>query len=124
MAIALLTCTAVVFRAEVALLLIPLCLQFLFTKRLAFLHLIRVGIVSGLLSTGIQYCPHPCGHFLTYIPFEVLTVVVDSYFWVTFPLWPELAGIHFNVFQGKSAEWGVSMPGFFFPNEVGSCSNI
>ena len=67
MAIALLTCTAVIFRAEVALLLIPLCLQLLFSKRLAFRHVIRVGLVSGLLSIGIQYCPHPHCCFLTLI---------------------------------------------------------
>lgn len=36
-----------------------------------------------------------------------LTVVVDSYFWQKWPLWPELYGIYFNVVQGKSAEWGV-----------------
>jgi hypothetical protein len=38
-----------------------------------------------------------------------LTVVVDSYFWVNFPLWPEFSGIYFNVVEGKSSEWGVSI---------------
>ena len=36
-----------------------------------------------------------------------LTVFIDSYFWSTFPLWPELHGLYFNVYQGKSADWGV-----------------
>jgi len=35
------------------------------------------------------------------------TVVIDSYFWKQWPLWPELHGILFNVVQGKSSEWGV-----------------
>ena len=38
-----------------------------------------------------------------------LTVLVDSYFWDTWPLWPELAGLYFNVYEGRSSEWGVSI---------------
>ena len=37
-----------------------------------------------------------------------MTVLVDSYFWNQWPLWPELYSIYFNVLQGKSSEWGVS----------------
>lgn len=36
------------------------------------------------------------------------TVLVDSYFWSEL-VWPELSGILFNVYEGKSAEWGVSI---------------
>jgi len=36
-----------------------------------------------------------------------LTIAVDSHFWRT-PVWPELSGVHFNIVQGKSADWGVS----------------
>ncbi|KIM42275.1 glycosyltransferase family 22 protein [Hebeloma cylindrosporum] len=39
-----------------------------------------------------------------------LTFVVDSYFWNTYPLWPEFSGIYFNVVEGKSAERGTSPP--------------
>lgn len=49
-AVALLTWTAVIFRSEVALLLAPLCLQLLFTRRVPFLDLIRIGLLTGLLS--------------------------------------------------------------------------
>ncbi len=56
-AIALLTCTAVIYRAEVALLLMPFCLQLLVTKRLAFLNILRVGLISGLLSIGMNIVP-------------------------------------------------------------------
>ncbi|KAF8175824.1 alpha-1,6-mannosyltransferase subunit [Pholiota molesta] len=88
-AISLLTFTAVVFRAEVALLLGPLCLHLLITRRITFSKLIRIGLVSGLVSLA-------------------LTVLVDSYFWKKPLLWPEFSGIYFNVIQGKSAEWGTS----------------
>jgi len=39
---------------------------------------------------------------------EGLTILVDSYFWGQYPVWPELYGVYFNVYQGKSSEWGVS----------------
>ncbi|KIM42281.1 glycosyltransferase family 22 protein [Hebeloma cylindrosporum] len=86
-----LTLTTVVFRAEVALLLAPLCLQLLYKKQISFLSLVKVGLVSGLFSLA-------------------LTLVVDSYFWNAYPLWPEFSGIYFNVVEGKSAEWGTSPP--------------
>ncbi|KAF8635073.1 hypothetical protein AX15_000563 [Amanita polypyramis BW_CC] len=91
MAVALLTFTAVVLRAEIALLLAPLTIQALVTRKLTLLEVIRVGLYSGLASIA-------------------LTNAVDSYFWNTFPLWPELQGIYFNVYLGKSADWGVSPP--------------
>ena len=42
-------------------------------------------------------------------PFLALTVYIDSYFWDHWPLWPEFSGIYFNIYEGKSAEWGVSI---------------
>jgi alpha-1,6-mannosyltransferase len=51
-AISLLTFTAVIFRAEVAFLLGPLCLHLLITRRITFSKLIRIGLVSGLVSLG------------------------------------------------------------------------
>lgn len=35
-------------------------------------------------------------------------MIVDSYFWSQPLMWPEFSGIYFNVYEGKSAEWGVS----------------
>ncbi|KAF8910420.1 GPI mannosyltransferase [Gymnopilus junonius] len=89
LAIALLTSTTVIFRAEALLLLAPLALQLLYTHQISFPKLIKVGLISGLISLS-------------------LTVLVDSYFWDQFPLWPEFSGIYFNVVQGKSSEWGTS----------------
>ncbi|KIJ12871.1 glycosyltransferase family 22 protein [Paxillus involutus ATCC 200175] len=88
-ALTLLTFTSVVFRSEVALLLAPLALQLLVQGHITFLNLIKVGPLAGLTSVAI-------------------TVAVDSYFWAQWPLWPELYGVYFNVYLGKSADWGIS----------------
>jgi len=52
-------------------------------------RLIKTGLISAVLSIAF-------------------TVLVDSCFWDQYPLWPELYGVYFNVYQGKSSEWGVS----------------
>ncbi|KAI0079622.1 hypothetical protein K474DRAFT_1639550 [Panus rudis PR-1116 ss-1] len=93
--IALLTFTSIVFRAEVALLLAPVTVHALFSGGISFKKLLKVGVVSGLASI-------------------VSTVLVDSYFWDQWPLWPELNAIYFNVVQGKSSEWGISPPQTYF----------
>lgn len=87
----LLTFTAVVFRAEVALLLGPLALQLLYAEKIEGREVLQAGIISGSISLA-------------------LTMAVDSYFWNRFPLWPEFSSIFFNVIEGKSAEWGTSHP--------------
>lgn len=88
-AFALLTFTAVVFRSEVALLLAPLALQALLLRHISLMSLVRVGFLSGMLSIA-------------------LTVTIDSYIWNQWPLWPELYGVYFNVYQDKSSDWGTS----------------
>ncbi|KZT01550.1 glycosyltransferase family 22 protein [Laetiporus sulphureus 93-53] len=88
-AIALLTFTAAVFRSELSLLLGTLVLQALICRYSTFAGLFKVGLISGICSAA-------------------LTMVVDSYFWQRWPLWPEFYGIYFNVLEGKSSEWGVS----------------
>ncbi|THH12420.1 hypothetical protein EW146_g7714 [Bondarzewia mesenterica] len=98
-AIALLTFASVVFRSEIALLLGCVSLQSLLSRQITFGKLTKVGLISGLSSVA-------------------LTVVVDSYFWNQWPLWPELAGLYFNVFQGKSADWGVSPFHTYFASSI------
>jgi alpha-1,6-mannosyltransferase len=49
-AIAWLTFAAVVFRAEIALLLIPIALQLLYLRHISFSNLFIVGLFSGLAS--------------------------------------------------------------------------
>ena len=51
-AIASLTFTAAVFRAEVALLLAPLCIQLLVTGQIPFRTLLKVGLFVSVLSVG------------------------------------------------------------------------
>ncbi|KAH8099358.1 alpha-1,6-mannosyltransferase subunit [Cristinia sonorae] len=88
-AIALLTFTAVVLRAEVALFLAPLILQYILYGGVTIPNLIKVGGLTTLVSVAT-------------------TTLVDSYFWQKWPLWPEFHSIMFNVVEGKSAEWGTS----------------
>jgi len=54
-AIASLTFTAAVFRAEVALLLAPLCIQLLVTGQIPFRTLLKVGLFVSLLSVGERF---------------------------------------------------------------------
>ncbi|TCD62400.1 dolichyl-P-Man:Man(7)GlcNAc(2)-PP-dolichol alpha-1,6-mannosyltransferase [Steccherinum ochraceum] len=89
LAFSLLTFTAIVLRAEVALLVVPLALQYLLVGGISFFSLIKVGGLTAVASIAA-------------------TTLVDSYFWQKFPLWPELHSILFNVVEGKSADWGVS----------------
>ncbi|KIK79362.1 glycosyltransferase family 22 protein [Paxillus rubicundulus Ve08.2h10] len=94
-ALTLLTFTSVVFRSEVALLLAPLAFQLLAQGHTTFLNLTKVGLLAGLMSIAF-------------------TVAVDSYFWAKWPLWPELYGVYFNVYLGKSADWGTSPAHTYF----------
>ncbi|KAF9649276.1 alpha-1,6-mannosyltransferase subunit [Thelephora ganbajun] len=87
-AISLLVFTGVVFRSEVSLLLAPIAIHAMVLV-VPPVRLIKTGIISATLSIG-------------------LTILVDSYFWGQYLLWPELYGVYFNVYQGKSSEWGVS----------------
>lgn len=106
-AVALLVFAAVVLRAELAALLGSFAIQLLLDGRISLTRLIKVGLFSGLVSIGVLlFFPHASAsvHKLA-----AVTVLIDSYFWDHWPLWPELYSIYFNVFEGKSAEWGVSI---------------
>jgi alpha-1,6-mannosyltransferase len=86
---AVLIFASVVLRAELAALLGSFALQLLLDGRISLARLIKVGLFFSLASVAV-------------------TVLIDSYFWDQWPLWPELYSIYFNVYEGKSAEWGVS----------------
>lgn len=105
-AFALLTFTAVVFRSEVVLLLAPLAIQALLLRHISFMRLIKIGLFSGVLSIGAHLSL--CTERSATVERPVLTVTIDSYMWNQWPLWPEMYGIYFNVYQGKSSDWGVS----------------
>ena len=59
-AVALLTSTAAIIRAEVALLLAPLALQLLYSRQLPLFKLLKVGILSGIISAGEFLSCHRC----------------------------------------------------------------
>ena len=108
-AVVLLTFAAVVIRAELAALLGSFSIQLLLDGRISLTRLIKVGLFSSLGSIGVSL-------FFLHASASIhmnaaLTVLIDSYFWDQWPLWPEFFSIYFNVYEGKSAEWGV---GIFF----------
>ena len=112
LAIALLTFTIVVFRAELLLFLGPVVFQALWQGYTRFWKVVKVGIISGAASLGSCFCfVHGIWMLIFVSTMRSLasTVAVDSFFWQRWPLWPELYGVFFNVVQGKSAEWGVRM---------------
>ncbi|KAJ1307295.1 hypothetical protein OPQ81_001405 [Rhizoctonia solani] len=83
--------TAIIFRSELLLLLLPIFPLVLFRHRVPLGFLIPLGLACLIGSLAS-------------------TIFIDSYFWNTWnpPLWPELSGILFNVYEGKSSEWGTS----------------
>ena len=46
------------------------------------------------------------------------TVLIDSFFWQQFPLWPELTGFYYNTILGKSSDWGTEPLHFYFLNSI------
>jgi alpha-1,6-mannosyltransferase len=88
-ALVLLTISALIFRAEIVLLLAThVAYHFLITKRLRFWTTLRVGIRASFAGLA-------------------MTSIVDTYFWQT-PLAPELHSVVFNVIEGKAKAWGTS----------------
>ncbi|KAG9039906.1 dolichyl-P-Man:Man(7)GlcNAc(2)-PP-dolichol alpha-1,6-mannosyltransferase [Tulasnella sp. JGI-2019a] len=88
-AISLIGASAIVFRAELVMYCAPVMLHGLLARKLRFRDAITAVLAVG---TAAIAC----------------TVLVDSYFWQQFPLWPEAATIYFNIYQGKSSDWGIS----------------
>ena len=84
----ILTFTAVVFRIEIVLLALPIFLLEIKNKKITFVRLIIVGLISTLISLAI-------------------TVGIDSYFWGKL-LWPEGSVFQFNVVNNGSIAYGTS----------------
>lgn len=64
-AVSLLTFTAVIFRAEVALLLAPIVLQSLYLRYIGFFSIVKVGFFSALAAIGMSRLSHLNDHALT-----------------------------------------------------------
>lgn len=96
----LLTIAGIVFRSELAILVGTITLYLLTTQRISIVKVVipagAGGLVIGLLCT----------------------VSIDSFFWQSFPLWPEWIAFYYNTIQGHSADWGVSPWHFYFANAL------
>lgn len=100
LALYLLTCSGIIFRSEIAILLAMQTLYLLSKRRTSMPNeVIPAGFFGVLIGLGV-------------------TVTIDSFFWQRFPLWPEWAGFYYNTIQGKSADWGVSPWHYYFVNAI------
>lgn len=99
LSIGLLTIAGVVFRSELAILLASQTAYLLYWKRVSLREVVPAGIGGALLGL-------------------MLTVPIDSVFWLRFPLWPELAGFYYNAIKGNSSEWGTSPWHFYFSSAL------
>lgn len=99
-ALYLLTISGIIFRCEVALLLACQTAWLLFVRRIS---LRRVIVPAGIAAMTIGL---------------VTTVIVDSFFWQRFPIWPEWVAFRYNTIAGKSSDWGTSLWYFYFVNAI------
>ena len=88
------------FRSELAIFLGTVTLYLFTVHRISVPRVILPAGVIGL-SIGL-----------------LCTVPVDSFFWQSFPLWPEWTGFYYNTIQGQSANWGVSPWHYYFLNAL------
>ena len=99
-ALYLLTIAGVVFRSEIAILLAAETGYMLIRQRAS---LTKEIIPAGLLGAALGL---------------LATVIVDSFFWQKFPLWPEWVGFYYNTVLGKSSDWGISPWHYYFTNAL------
>lgn len=115
----LLTITGIIFRSEIALLLITQILSLLIQRRTSIL---RVIIPAGLCGAAVGLA---------------LTLTIDSCFWqsystkITPPIfttpiltrilglvWPEYSAFHFNAIEGSASQWGTSPWYTYFTSSI------
>ncbi|KAI9701669.1 MAG: dolichyl-P-Man:Man(7)GlcNAc(2)-PP-dolichol alpha-1,6-mannosyltransferase [Bogoriella megaspora] len=106
LALYLLTITGIVFRSEVALLLLAEVLYILFRRRSTFVQTLTNDIIpAGVAGAVIGL---------------LLTIPLDTYMWSTYPRlhWPEFSAFWFNTIEGKSSDWGTSPWYFYFTSAL------
>ncbi|RAR08565.1 glycosyltransferase family 22 protein [Stemphylium lycopersici] len=96
----LLTIAGVVLRSELAILVGTITVYLFITRGISITRVIIPAGIGGLII-GL-----------------VCTVPLDSFFWQSFPLWPEWTGFYYNTIQGHSADWGVSPWYYYFANAL------
>jgi len=100
LALYLLTIAGVIFRSEIAILLATHVISFATVQHISIK---RVILPAGITAMTIGL---------------LLTIVIDSFFWQNFPMWPEWVAFRYNTIEGKSAEWGTSPWHFYFFNSI------
>ncbi|MDI1488259.1 MAG: alpha-1,6- mannosyltransferase [Ramalina farinacea] len=101
-ALSLLTAAGIIFRSELALLLAAhtLYLHFHPHIQLPLPTILTTGIISATSSLA-------------------LTIPIDTFFWRSpQPLWPELSGFIYNVYNGQSLNWGTSPWHFYLTSSL------
>lgn len=98
LSISLLVFASVIFRSEIALLLLTTSVHHLLIPLTSLERLLPPFFISFLMA------------LLTSVP-------LDSYFWQK-PLWPELWGFYYNAVLGSSSAWGVSPWHFYFTSAL------
>lgn len=119
LSIALLVVAAVIFRAEVALLLATT------TAWLVLLTLSKGPSIRTFVSTIRTIVIVPFA--LSFVYALLVSVPLDSYLWRAGqgirpwfwpPLWPELAAFRFNAVEGHASEWGVEPWHYYFTSAL------
>ena len=98
-ALIMITVLGIMFRSELALFLASHTVFGYARGYLPFRTIVLSGVIGCLVGV-------------------LLTVPIDSFFWQQYPLWPELSSFLFNVYQGKSVDWGTSPWYYYFTNAV------
>lgn len=98
LAISLFVFAAIIFRAELAILLATSALYLLIIPLTSLQRLVKPFCVATLVSLAVS-------------------VPIDSYFWQK-PLWPELWGFYYNAVLGSSSAWGVSPWHYYFTSAL------
>lgn len=98
LAVSLLVFAAVIFRSEVALLLLTLAIYLVAVPLTSVEVLVPPFLISSLMAL-------------------LISVPLDSYFWQK-PLWPELWGFYYNAVLGSSSAWGVSPWHYYFTSAL------
>jgi alpha-1,6-mannosyltransferase len=96
----LMTFAGVVFRSELAVLVLTISIFIFFINQASLTGTIIPAGLAGLffgLST---------------------TVPIDSVLWQKWPLWPEWSGFYYNTILGNASNWGVSPWHYYFTNAL------
>ena len=96
----LLTIAGIIFRSELAILVGTITLYLILTQKTSITGVVIPAGLGGLII-GL-----------------LCTVPLDSFFWQSFPLWPEWTAFYYNTIQGHSADWGISPWHYYFTKAI------